>query len=57
MTKLSCADAFVADAGFPHGDAGYQYAASAAVNPGMPRACLSRRAAAMDDCIRDINGT
>ena len=57
MIKLPCANELVGDAGFPHGDSRYQHASGVAVNPGMPRAFLNHRAAAMEDCIRDINGT
>ena len=57
MINFQCAGAFAPDAGFLYGDAGYPAASCAAVNPGIPCACLGRRAAAMEDCICEIPGT
>ena len=56
MIKFQCGNAFAA-ASFPCREAEYPVASCAAVNPGMPRACLGRRAAAMEDCICEIPGT
>ena len=56
MIKFHCGNAFAA-ASFPYREAEYPVASCAAVNPGMPRACLGRRAAAMEDCIWEIPGT
>ena len=56
MIKFHCANAF-AVASFPYREAEYLIASRSDANPGMPRACLGRRAAAMEDCICEIPGT